>query len=159
MIDNNNNDHDIINKIEKVRDFNTLGRSFITALNGILAITLTSIAGTIDVDDVESNKTLRNLSISFGAVISGLQILLLFGVDTMIVNYTKGPEQENILREMLYAKTPNEKIQKSNELIGRLIVEIKKTRNEMSSIEDRITLGKQISDLETAYAPLGTGLE
>lgn len=145
------------NKIETIRDTNKIGKSFINTLNGVLAIILTSIAGTIDTNDEQSNRLLRNLSISFGATITGLQLLLIFGIDVMVSKYTFGEEQETLVKKMLESDTTAGKIQKGNELLGKVIVEIKKAREEMSE-EDKKKFSEQLDALEAAYGPLGTGI-
>lgn len=142
---------------EKIRDFKTVGKSFINTLNGIMAITLTAVAGTIDANDVESNKLLKNLSISFGAVIAGMQLLLLFGIDVLVAEYTNGQQEEDYLKKMLDSDTTDGKVQKGNELLGRVICEMKKARDEMSP-ENKQIYSSQINALESAYGPLGNGL-
>lgn len=146
-----------IKKVEIIRDINTIARSFITATNGILALVLTAIAGTIDIDDKNSNIMLRNLSITFGAIITGLHILLAFGIDVLIAKNTNGIDQENILRKMLESDTVSGKIQKGNEMLGRVIVEIKKIKEQIPG-EEKKKFEDQINALEDAYGPLGTGI-
>lgn len=144
-------------KVETIRDTDKIGRSFINMLNGLLAVVLTAIAGTVDTDNEESNVLLRNLSISFGATITGLQLILAFGIDTMVSKYTFGQEQEDLVKKMLESPTPAGKIQKGNEMLGKVIVEIKKVKNEMND-SDKKKFTDQIDALEAAYGPLGTGL-
>lgn len=142
---------------EKIRDFKTIGRSFINTLNGIMAITLTALAGTIDANDVESNKLLKNLSISFGASIAGMQLLLLFGLDVLIAKYTNGATEEDYLKKLLDSDTTEGKVQKSNELLGKVIFEMKKASDAMTP-ENKQRYSSQINALEIAYGPLGNGL-
>lgn len=142
---------------EKIRDFKTIGRSFINTLNGIMAITLTALAGTIDANDVESNKLLKNLSISFGASIAGMQLLLAFGIDVLIAKYTNGPEEEDYVKKLLDSNDPTEKIHKGNELLGKLIFEMKKAKDDMTP-ENKQKFSHQLNELESAYGTLGNGL-
>jgi len=145
-------------KIETIRDTDKIGKSFINMLNGILAVVLTGLAGTIDIKDENSNLLLRNISISFGATITGLQLILAFGIDVMISKYTFGEDQENIVRKMLESNTAGGKIQKGNEMLGKVIHEMKKVKEDMNE-EDKSKFTQQINDLEAAYGPLGTGLD
>lgn len=142
---------------EKIRDFKTVGRSFINTLNGIMAITLTALAGTIDANDVESNKLLKNLSISFGASIAGMQLLLAFGLDVLIAKYTNGKEEEDYVKKLLDSDTVEEKVHKGNELLGKVIFEMKKAKDEMTP-ENRQVFANQLDKLESAYGTLGNGL-
>lgn len=145
------------NKIEKIRDCRTISKSFITTLNGLLALVLTALAGTIDSTDVQANELLRNLSISFGATITGLQLLLVFGIDVLVAKNTNGQEEEKSVRDLLESDTLGGKIQKGNEMIGKIIVEIKKVRDQMND-SDKAKFSHQIEQLEAAYGPLGTGM-
>ncbi len=142
---------------EKIRDFRTIGKSFINTVNGIMAITLTALAGTIDANDVESNKLLKNLSISFGAAIAGMQLLLIFGIDVLIAKYTNGSTEEDYVKKMLESDTTAGKVQKGNELLGKVIYEIKKIKDGMNPA-DKIKYKDQLDALEFAYGTLGTGL-
>lgn len=144
-------------KIECIRDTDKVGKSLINTINGILAVILTGLAGTIDTEDTDSSRLLKYLSISFGATISGLQLMLAFGIDVLISKYTFGEQEENMVRQMLESNTAGGKIHKGNEIIGKIIYEIKKTKSDMSE-EDRLKFSKQIEDLEAAYGPLGSGL-
>lgn len=142
---------------EKIRDFKTVGRSFINTLNGIMAITLTALAGTIDANDVESNKLLKNLSISFGASIAGMQLLLAFGIDVLIAKYTNGKEEEDYVKKLLESDSVEEKVLKGNELLGKIIYELKKTKEDMTP-ENKQIYSNQLNKLENAYGTLGNGL-
>lgn len=122
-----------------------------------MAITLTALAGTIDANDIESNKLLKNLSISFGAAITGMQLLLLFGLDVLVAKYTNNKDEEDYLKKMLDSDTTAGKVQKGNELLGKVIYEIKKIKDDMSE-EDKIRFRDQINAIEIAYGTLGNGL-
>jgi hypothetical protein len=124
--------------LENIRDFKTIGKAFIHTLNGVMAITLTALAGTIDTNDVDSNRLLKNLSISFGATIAGMQLLLAFGLEVIIAKSTSTIEEEEYVKKLLEDSTS--RVERGNEFIGKVINEMKKSSAMSTADKDKIEL-------------------
>lgn len=147
--------------VNTISDTQTIGRSVITFINGVLCVVLTVMSGTSSVSTAEDAVLLRNLSIAFGATVSILNLFLYLVIDIMISACTNNITDKQSLEKLFDADpttNPDQSIVQGTQMMLSILNQMKVAGNNLgpNNVNDKATFQTQLKNLESSLNNFGT---